>query len=210
MFTGLIEEVGRLKIISNNEISIYCGKILEDIKTGDSVSVNGTCLTVTGVYSNFIKFHVSPTTVKYTRFKSGDIYINELVNLERALTLNTRLGGHVVTGHIDGKAEIISIRKLQNDYYFEFLYPKKLKTLIVEKGSIAIDGISLTISEVLSASFVVTVIKHTFNSTNLVQKKVGDAVHIEVDLFARYINNILVKGGFDGIDSRFIEKFCKR
>ncbi|MCK4797315.1 MAG: riboflavin synthase [Spirochaetes bacterium] len=195
MFTGLIEEIGSIKAINNNEIFVYCKKILEDAKIGDSISVNGLCLSITNIYSNYVSFHVSPTTKKHSRFKIGDIRVGEKVNLERALTPSTKLGEHIVLGHIDGKAKIISIKKSGEDTYFEFLYPIELKSLIVAKGSVAIDGISLTISEVMSASFIVTVIPHTLQSTNLKQKRTGDFVQIEADIFARYIYNICKNSG---------------
>ena len=107
MFTGLIEEIGSIKAINNNEIFVYCKKILEDAKIGDSISVNGLCLSITNIYSNYVSFHVSPTTKKHSRFKIGDIRVGEKVNLERALTPSTKLGGHIVLGHIDGRDEKI-------------------------------------------------------------------------------------------------------
>ena len=191
MFTGLIEEIGSVKALSNNKISIFCKRILEDSKIGDSISINGVCLSITEIYSDYLSFHVSPTTIELSRFKTGDIRAGEKVNLERALIPRDRLGGHIVSGHIDGKARIISIKKKGSDSYFEFLYPKELKNLIASKGSIAIDGISLTVSNIASASFVTTIIPHTLQSTNLGQKRVGDFVHIEVDIFARYIYHII-------------------
>lgn len=195
MFTGLIEEIGSVKAINNNEISVFCKKILVDSKIGDSISINGVCLSITKIYFDYLSFHVSPTTTELSRFKTGDIRTGEKVNLERALIPEDRLGGHIVSGHIDGKAKIISIKKKGNDTYFEFLCPKEFKNLIAPKGSIAIDGISLTVSNIASASFVTTIIPHTLQSTNLGQKRVGDFVHIEVDIFARYIYHIMKNRG---------------
>lgn len=196
MFTGLIEEIGRVKSIKNNELSIYCKKILDDCKPGDSIAINGLCLTITDISRNYLTFHTSSTTMENSRFKIGDIHINEEVNIERALLPAARLGGHIVLGHVDGKAKIISINKKNEDSFFEFLYSKELKYFIALKGSVAIDGISLTISRVLSSSFMVTVIPATFQNTTLRNKRINDSVHIEVDLFARYSYNILNKGGF--------------
>jgi riboflavin synthase len=196
MFTGLIEEVGKVKTLKSNELSIYCNRILEDSKIGDSIAVNGLCLTITEINDNFIKFHTSLTTVENSRFKIGKINIGEFVNLERALLPTTRLGGHIVTGHVDGIAKIISIRKKGEDIYIEFLFPKELKSYIAAKGSVAIDGISLTISKLLTSSFIVTVIPHTFENTNLKEKRVNDFTHIEIDIFARYSYNILNTGGY--------------
>lgn len=209
MFTGLIEEVGKVKSIKNNEISIYCKKIPENSVIGDSISVNGVCLSITEKQSNFVKFHISPTTMKRSRFMPGDIRIGEGVNLERALMLSSRLGGHIVAGHVDGIAKIISVKKRGEDTYFELLYPKEIRSLIVPKGSISIDGISLTIGDVRSSSFEVTVIPHTLKETNLGQKRSGDTVHIEADVFARYIYHILQTGEINEKNTELIEKFCR-
>ncbi len=196
MFTGLVEEVGKVKSIKNNEISIYCKKILDDCKLGDSIAINGLCLTIVDISKDYLSFHTSSTTIENSRFKVGDIHINEEVNLERAVLPTTRLGGHIVSGHVDGKVKIILINKKNEDTFFEFLYPKELKYFIALKGSVAIDGISLTISNVLSSSFMVTVIPITLQNTNLKNKRINDFVHIEVDIFARYSYNILKSGGF--------------
>ena len=210
MFTGLIEEVGKVRSCSNGNLSITCKKIMDDINIGDSVAVNGTCLTVTGIHEGYLAFHVSPTTSGYSRFAPGEIRSGEKMNLERAITLSTRLGGHIVSGHIDGKAKIIEISKRGNDHYFEFIYPPNLKSMIVDKGSVCLDGISLTVCEVKSSSFAVTVIPQTFISTSLTEKRIGDFMHIEADIFARYIYHILTRGEFDGKDQKIIESFCKR
>ena len=135
MFTGIIEEIGKIKAVTNNNLHIYCSKILEHVNIGDSIAINGVCLSITKMYPNYLSFHVSSTTKKLTRFSIGDIKINENINLERALTASARLGGHIVTGHIDCKAKIISINKKGEDVFFEFLYPKELKALIIPKGS---------------------------------------------------------------------------
>lgn len=195
MFTGLIEEVGKIKAINNKELSIYCNKILIDSKIGDSIAVNGLCLTITEISSNLLKFHTSLTTIENSRFKTGKINIGEYVNLERALLPTTRIGGHIVTGHVDGIAKIISIKKIDEDTYIEFLSSKELRPYIAAKGSVTIDGISLTISKVQSSSFIVTVIPHTLENTNLKYKRVNDFTHIEIDIIARYSYNILKTGG---------------
>jgi riboflavin synthase len=210
MFTGLIEEVGRLKKIGRDLIEISCRKILSDAKVGDSISVNGLCLSIVKIFPDALAFHVSPTTVRNSRFSPGQMRAGEAVNLERALTVNSRLGGHIVSGHVDGTAKIISIKKQGKDYFFEFLHPKDLKYFIVPKGSVCIDGISLTISAVMSSSFEATIIPQTFNSTNLKDKKPYDNVHIEADIFARYIHHILLKGGIDEKDREIAERFCTR
>ncbi len=209
MFTGIIEETGKIKSINSGELSVTCRLVMEDAKIGDSIAINGTCLTIIKIGSNFLSFHVSPTTTRYTMFNHSEMRIGETVNLERALTLNTRLGGHIVTGHIDGRAKIIDKRRQGSDYFMEFTYPENLKKLIAPKGSVALDGISLTVSEILSSSFIIAVIPHTVESTNLRDKKIGDHVHIEADILGRYIYNIYINGGFDEQNRTAFERFCR-
>lgn len=196
MFTGLIEETGKINSIKNDEIAVTSKKVIADSKIGDSISVNGLCLTITKMNKGAMFFHTSSTTKEHSRFNLGEMRIGEEVNLEKALSLGDKLGGHIVLGHVDDKAKIISIAKKGEDSYFEFYYPEELKHFIAPKGSIAIDGISLTISGVKSRSFEVTVIPHTLMSTNLRNKKINDYVHVEVDFFSRYIFNIIKTGGF--------------
>lgn len=195
MFTGLVEEVGKIKALKSQELHISCSKVLEDAAVGDSIAVNGLCLTITKIYPGYASFHISPTTKKHSRFSPGEVKTGELVNLERALRLDTRLGGHMVSGHVDGKAKIIALNRQGEDIYIEFLYPSHLKNFIVNKGSVCIDGISLTVSELKSASFTITVIPHTLDVTNLQQKRIGDYVHIEVDMIARYLYHFYLTGG---------------
>lgn len=197
MFTGIIEELGLLKELkSDGELSVCSEKIIYDVKVGDSISINGVCLTVTDIYKNLLKFHVSDTTIKIGRFK--EMKPQEILNLERAMASNGRFGGHIVSGHIDGVLRIINIQRRGKDTLFEFLYPKEFKKMFVEKGSVAIDGISLTINSLLSSSFLVTVIPHTLENTNLKIKKINDLCHFEADIFLKYINHILLNGGYYG------------
>jgi riboflavin synthase len=195
MFTGLIEEVGLVKKITESEIEISSKKLIETAMVGDSIAVNGLCLTITKMVYGSLFFHISKTTKENSRFNIGEIRAGEEVNLEAAIRLGGKFGGHIVQGHVDGKIKIISINKKGEDIFFEFFYPEDLRKFIAEKGSVSIDGISLTVSKVLSRSFVVTVIPHTVSMTNLKNKKAGDSVHLEVDFFARYIFNILNNGG---------------
>ncbi|HOJ64633.1 MAG TPA: riboflavin synthase [Spirochaetota bacterium] len=197
MFTGIIEELGILKEFKyNGDLIVQAEKVVKDSKIGDSISVNGVCLTVTEINKNFLKFHLSETTRKIGRFK--EMKSQEILNLERAMQATDRFGGHIVSGHIDGLLRIINIQKRGDDTFFEFLYPKEFRNMFIPKGSVAIDGISLTISDVMSSSFVVTVIPHTLNNTNLKTKRVNDMCHFEVDIFLRYINNILSNGVYYG------------
>ena len=192
MFTGIIEEMGIFKRFDRQDICIEAKEILSDLKIGDSVAVNGVCLTVTSIKDNHVSFHVSPTTQKITQFQTNFLKAGQKINLERAATLNSRLGGHLVSGHVDGLAKIISRIKKRDAYLFELLYPPKIKPFLVDKGSITLDGISLTICEVLTSSFKVTVIPQTLRSTTLQYKNTGEQVHIEADLVARYLMNQVI------------------
>lgn len=157
MFTGIIEEIGTLRSInSDGKLEVVCSKMLEDVKIGDSVAINGVCLTVISIDKTTLTFHVSKTTSDISNFKIGRISNNAKLNLERALRLDSRLGGHIVQGHIDGRVRIIRIDKKGEDHFFEFFTNEELRRFIIPKGSVAIDGISLTISFVSSASFEVT------------------------------------------------------
>ncbi len=191
MFTGIVEETGKVRSFVNGELKVTCNKVLEDSRVGDSIAVNGVCLTITKIESGVLTFHVSDTTGGISRFKPGGVNSGEIVNMERAMQLRDRLGGHIVSGHIDFSTKIVSIQQNGPDHRFEFLYGKEYRKLIIPKGSVTVDGISLTISSVLSSSFIVTVIPQTYNETNLKHKRVGTEVHIEVDMFARYINHII-------------------
>ncbi len=207
MFTGLIEETGKVKQLESTKLHIYCKKVIEGSKVGDSIAVNGLCLTITDIYANYLSFYISKTTREHSRFNPGEIMTGEAVNLERALTFSSRLGGHIVQGHVDGKAKIIEIKKVRDDTFIELLYPKNLKYFIVNKGSVSLDGISLTVSDVLSSSFIVTVIPHTFSETNLKNKKAGDFMHIEADIISRYVYHLSKLGGTYEGHKEIIERF---
>ena len=189
---------------------------MDDLTTGDSVAINGVCLTATNISGNNITFHLSKTTMDLSNFKIGSIKNSARLNLERAMKPDSRFGGHIVSGHIDGKVKVINIEKRGDDHFFEFLYSSEIKKYIIPKGSVALDGISLTISSVLSSSFIVTVIPETIKNTNLIEKRVGDFVNIEIDIFARYIAHILLFGDFNykgedsyGKNQTIIERFLR-
>ncbi|MBN2545101.1 MAG: riboflavin synthase [Spirochaetes bacterium] len=209
MFTGIIEETGKVKQLETSRLHIYCKKVIEGSKIGDSIAVNGLCLTITDIYPKYLSFYISKTTKEHSRFNHGEIMIQEEVNLERALTFSSRLGGHIVQGHVDGKAKIISMDRIRDDTFIEFLYPKNLKYFIVNKGSVSLDGISLTVSDILSSSFKVTVIPHTFNETNLKNKKIGDYMHIETDIISRYVYHLSKLGGTYEGHKEIIERFSE-
>lgn len=189
MFTGIIEERGTITAISHStnisRLSFAAKKVLEDVKLGDSIAVNGVCLTVTEFGDHYFKADVMPETLKRTGF---DQYAKgTLVNLERALRVGDRLGGHMVSGHIDGEAKLIKNDDLGDirELTFELKVPHE--GLIIPKGSIAIDGISLTIISVTDRTFKVGIIPHTFDNTNLEKLKIGGRINIEFDMVGKYI-----------------------
>jgi riboflavin synthase len=194
VFTGLVEEVGVVRSVSAGSLRVRCSRVLEDVKIGDSISVNGVCLSVVAFDRDSAIFDVSPTTQSLTRLCPGKVAAGELVNLERALRYSDRLGGHLVTGHVDGVARLTDVSKHGEFAILEFLYPENLRTLIAKKGSVAIDGVSLTVAELRSRSFTVAIIPQTLAATNFKDKRVGHEVHIEVDMFARYVHHMLTTG----------------
>lgn len=190
MFTGIIEDLGTISNISATRLEVTTA--LNEISKGDSISVNGICLTVTDFGTqgkNFrASFDYTPETAgtsTLSGFKAGGV-----VNLERAMKATSRFGGHMVTGHIEGIAFISSIENIENSFIFSLKIDSKLMKYIVKKGSIAIDGISLTVAEAGKDGFSVSVIPFTYHNTNLKLKKAGDKVNIETDIIAKYIENI--------------------
>ena len=165
MFTGIVEEVGQVKAIGNGTLQIQATKVLEDVKLGDSIAVNGICLTVTGFNSHSFQADVMPETIKRTSL--GELKLGSPVNLERALTLSSRLGGHIVSGHIDGTGRIVSLKEDKNAILMKIQTDGAILRYIVEKGSVALDGISLTVTQVDSRDFTVSLIPHTRQVTNL-------------------------------------------
>ena len=189
MFTGIVEEVGQVKAIGNGTLQIQATKVLEDVKLGDSIAVNGICLTVTGFNSHSFQADVMPETIKRTSL--GELKLGSPVNLERALTLSSRLGGHIVSGHIDGTGTISDMTREDNAVWVTVQTKPDLLKYMIEKGSIAIDGVSLTIAYVDDGCFKVSVIPHTGEETILLKKKPGDTVNLECDLIGKYVEKLL-------------------
>lgn len=193
MFTGIVEEVGKIKKIEQNTVSarlsIEADKILEDVKEGDSIAVNGICLTVTSFTKNSFTADVMHETMNRTTL--GKLKENSPVNLERALSVMGRFGGHMVSGHIDGRGKIVGIEKDDNAVLFTIETTEKILRYIVEKGSIAINGISLTVARVTSKNFTVSVIPHTLKVTTLGSFQKGDEVNLENDIVGKYIEKLL-------------------
>jgi len=188
MFTGIIEDLGTVKKISKTQIAVETK--LDDIKIGDSVCFNGVCLTVSNfIISQFYNFTADVSEETFKKTNLGELKIGSIVNLERALKTDGRLGGHFVTGHVDGTGKILKIKKSGNSEIWQFSIPENLSKYIAEKGSAAIDGISLTTIEKKLDSFSTAIIPHTLKNTALKEKKIGDTVNLETDMLAKYILN---------------------
>lgn len=194
MFTGIVEEIGLIKSFDGHTLTVECSKVLDETKIGDSISVNGCCQTVISKNVNSFSANVSPETLNITKgFKT-----NEKVNLERALTPNSRMGGHIVQGHIDGIAKFISNGRFETS--------EEIIKYIVYKGSITIDGVSLTVSKVEKNFFEVALISHTLQNTTLQYLEYGDFVNIETDILGRYIEKFLSAHDNNNITEDFLKE----
>jgi riboflavin synthase len=193
MFTGLIEDIGEIVQIGKkgDSFQISIKSCLDKISIGDSISVDGVCLTIVAVDKNLFTVEVSPETLERTTLSERKR--GELVNLERALQLSDRLGGHLVTGHIDGTAIIKSITKKQNSIIIKITTPPEITRYLVVKGSVGLDGISLTVNEIQGNDFTVNIIPHTAQVTTIGKKRVGDRVNIETDLIGKYVEKFLLE-----------------
>ena len=193
MFTGIIEEVGVVKRIrmgaQSAVITIQAEKVMEDIHVGDSIATNGVCLTVTSFDKNSYSVDVMHETLRRTNL--GTLKSGSRVNLERAMAADGRFGGHIVAGHVDDPGTITSMEKDDNAIWITIRTTPAVLKYIVEKGSIAIDGISLTVARVDDKSFAVSVIPHTGANTTLLEKKPGDTVNLETDMVGKYVEKLL-------------------
>ena len=193
MFTGIIEEVGKIRKLNRNndivDLEIDCKRIIHDLKTGESVSVSGICLTVTKIMGNSFTVQIVPETINRTNAKYW--VENTLVNLERSLQLSDRINGHIVQGHVDETFKVKEVNIIKDSWVLSFILNKKFQKFIIYKGSISINGVSLTISSVKKDFFSVSLIPETLKRTNLVNLKSNDLVNVEIDIFAKYIENFL-------------------
>lgn len=200
MFTGLIEDVGTVyrwrRGKGGGTLTLITGLPVGELGTGSSIAVNGACLTVVGKQRDRFTVEVSPETLSRTNLRS--VRLGDVVNLERPIRLMDRLGGHLVTGHVDGVGVIEEIKKKGRFTFFLFRVPAALHPHLVQKGSIAVDGISLTINDCKKPCFSVAVIPFTLEHTNLRQCRVGDKVNIETDIIGKYVHRLLTSGRLDG------------
>ena len=215
MFTGLIIELGEIAAIDrrahNARVSIKSRKILKDIALGDSIAINGVCLTVTTVKGDVSSFDVSDETLKSTNL--GELKRGDKVNLEPSLRPDSKMGGHFVSGHVDGIGRIRSRRTEGNAERIEIEAPANILKYLVQKGSVSVDGISLTVVDVLNDAFSLVIIPHTSSLTTIGFKKVGDTVNLEPDILAKYVEKFLYKVGPEetvtgegNSDDRFLSK----
>jgi riboflavin synthase len=205
MFTGLVGDIGIVKNISSSKIEIKTK--FNDISKGESISVNGVCLTAVSINKNVFTADYSPHTDKITTLSK--LKQESRVNLERALTLSSHLGGHILSGHVDGVAKIKKIEILKEFYKVEFLCKKDILMYCIDRCSISVDGISLTIASVSDYGFEIFIIPETFNNTIMQSKKVGDEVNIETDILAKYIEKFTKKESI-GISLEMLKEFMAK
>ena len=189
MFTGIVEEVGAVASISHNGMTVRADTVMSDLKLGDSIAVNGACLTAVSIGGSEFSVDLSPETMRRTSL--GDLSPGGVVNLERALAASDRMGGHIVQGHVDGTGRVTSTKEEGDSVIYRVRAPARLMPYIVEKGFIAVDGISLTVVKVGTSSFTLAVIPYTLHNTNLQTISVGARVNLEADILAKYVENLV-------------------
>lgn len=205
MFTGIIEELGKVTNLRSDSVTISCKTVLEGTRIGDSIAVNGVCLTVVDLKPESFTADVSPESFRVSALK--DLKTGDFINLERALAVNGRLGGHFVSGHVDGRGKVLSVIKNNEFYDLKIELEGELIKYCVHKGSVAIDGISLTIAKVDSRTINSAIIPHTFENTNLKYLKTGSFVNIETDILAKYVEKfLLTRDNRSGIDLEFLQR----
>lgn len=192
MFTGIIEEVGAIAKRGGAELTVLAEKVLEDVKLGDSISIDGACMTVVAFTENSFVVQVSPESFERTTL--GNLKAGDAVNLERAMALGDRFGGHLVQGHVDGVGRIESVEKQGEFTLWTFWAPPEVAPYLIPKGSVTIDGISLTVVNPSAETFAVAIIPTTLQETKLQSKSAGDAVNMEADVFGKHIYHYLKQG----------------
>jgi riboflavin synthase len=190
MFTGIIEKIGKVSHVTEKNISQVISIRIDDFNSalGDSICINGVCLTVEDIDDNVYTFSISPETYNLSNFKN--IKMNDDVNIEKSLTINKLLSGHIVQGHVDTCSEITELKKIDNSWYVKIKIDSTYMKYIIQKGSITIDGVSLTINEVYNDEFSVMVIPHTYSNTIFKNYKIGSILNTEIDILAKYIEKL--------------------
>ena len=191
MFTGIVEEVGTAAGVGAHRLTVRAEMVLDGLKLGDSMSVNGACLTVVALEDSTFSVDVSPETLRRTSL--GDLAEGQSLNLERPLAVTDRLGGHIVQGHVDGTGRVTSWTPEGDSMILRIRCPKRLMPYIVEKGFVAVDGISLTVVKKGASSFTLSLIPYTLQNTNLQGKVAGDRVNLEADIVAKYVESMLAR-----------------
>lgn len=204
MFSGIVEELGKVRNIASSSWEINANVVLQNTKIGDSISVNGVCLTVTKFDQDNFTVDVTPETIR--RSNLGLLQAGSIVNLERSLRVGDRIGGHFVQGHVDTTAKVSTVKKEGNSYLVTFTVDTKLMRYIVEKGYVAIDGMSLTVVTPKQDGFSVAFIPHTFMNTVAKNYSYGRVVNIEVDILAKYIENFTTKRTDTTINKEFLKE----
>lgn len=209
MFTGIVEEIGIVKSLefkaNGAKIVIGCQKVVEDVKIGDSIAIDGVCQTVIAFNSSEFSAEISDETLKVTTL--GNLKSGNTVNLESALTLSSRLGGHIVSGHVDCMGKFINLEKLSDFYNLQFEIPEEQEKYVVYKGSITINGVSLTVANIVDNIVSVAIIPHTYNHTSLKDLKLGQDVNIETDILGKYVEKFLsAKDNKKGISMNFLQE----
>jgi len=192
MFTGIVEELGRIKSVARGQLTIAAQKAMEGTRLGDSIAVNGACLTVIALNGGTFSVEVMPETLRRTNL--GNLHLGETVNLERALAVGGRLGGHFVQGHVDGTGMVLSLTPEGEAVIMRVSVPSEIMHYLVEKGFIAMDGVSLTINERDAASFSVSLVTYTRRNTTLGSKRPGDPLNLEIDIIAKYVERLTSRG----------------
>ena len=203
MFTGIIEEIGIVKSITNNKIAILAKTVLNNTNIGDSIAVNGVCLTVVKTGEDYFEADISPETMNVTAL--NNLNLGHLVNLERAMPADGRFGGHFVSGHVDCVGKYKEVKKEGDFYNIKIEIPEKYTKYIAKKGSVAINGISLTVADINTNIILIAIIPHSFKNTNLKTLKNGDCVNIETDILAKYVEKFLsTSDNKSGISMEFL------
>jgi riboflavin synthase len=203
LFTGIAEEVGRVEYVQPGKLTIRAKRVLESMRVGDSINVNGACLTVTSFDTLSFSVDIMPETAR--RSNIGQLRAGDGVNLERALTFGGRLGGHLVQGHVDSIGRIASMRWEGDTLMLEVEAPPEVMRYVVEKGFIAVDGLSLTVVGRWETSFSISIVEYTRTNTTIGNRHVGDTVNLEADIIAKYVE-VLTRPGSSGITEEFLRE----